>query len=263
MVDLSLFQILTLSGVAFVAGLVDAIAGGGGLLQLPALLAMGIAPHFAFATNKGASVFGALASFRKFLSQGLVDLRWLWRLIAGGLLGSLAGAALLIQVSPQALRPLVLVLLFLSAIAVVALKRPEHEEDVPAVPHATTKATCIATALGAYDGFFGPGTGTFLIVLFSSVLKLSLPKASGNAKAVNLASNIAAVALFSLQGTLLWRVSLPMAVGQILGATLGAKLAIRRGAPLIRLVLLGVVVALIFKLSLDIVKSNELARVTR
>ncbi len=255
MADFSLPLILALSGVAFLAGLVDAIAGGGGLLQMPALLAVGLPPHVALGTNKGASVFGAVASFRKFWSAGLIEKAWLPLLLAGGFFGSLLGAQAQLYVDSNSLKPLVLALLCVAAIAIALLKPSQNNRPASTAANGLAKATAVSVALGAYDGFFGPGTGTFLIVIFSSVFHFSLARASGNAKAVNLASNLAAVGLFSLRGTIVWKVSLPMAIGQIAGATLGARLAVKKGAPLIRAILLLVVFALVMKIGSDLWRS--------
>lgn len=114
------------------------------------------------------------------------------------------------------------------------------------------KAAAIALVLGAYDGFFGPGTGTFLIIAFVAWLHFDLKGASANAKVVNFASNLAAVAIFASQGTILWRVSLPMAAGQLVGGTIGAQLAIKGGNRFIRYVVLAVVVGLVSKLAYDL-----------
>lgn len=249
--EISLPVVAALTAVALLAGLVDAIAGGGGLLTVPALLAAGLPPHFVFGTNKGSAVFGSGAALLRFWRARLVDrrqARWLFPL---GLLGSFAGAALLLAVDPAVLRPLVLVLL-VAAGAVVAFARPVVS---PApVQHGELKAATLALLVGAYDGFFGPGTGTFLIIGFVTLLHLSLRQASANAKVVNFASNLAAVVIFASQGTVLWRLSIPMAAGQFVGGTLGAHLAVRNGDVLVRRVVLAVVVALVAKLAWDLAR---------
>lgn len=241
--------IAALFAVALLAGVVDAIGGGGGLLTVPALLTAGLPPHLVLGTNKGASVFGSGAALWRFTRAGLVDgarARWLFPL---GAVGSLAGAALLLTLDPGVLRPLALVLLLVAGVA-VATARP-REQAAPAT-HPALKAGALALTVGAWDGFFGPGTGTFLIVGFVALLHLGLRSASANAKVVNFASNLAAVALFAWRGTILWEVSLPMAAGQFLGGTLGAHLAVKGGDTLVRRVVLVVVVALVAKLAWDL-----------
>ncbi len=253
MTELSIPTVLALIGVAFAAGMVDAIAGGGGLLQMPALLAAGLPPHFALATNKAASVFGAATSFRRFYQAGLMKHGWLVPLFGSALLGSFLGARLLLYVSNERLKPLILILLTAAALAVFFLKpKAQPTTPSPARVNELGKATLCAFTLGAYDGFFGPGTGTFLILIFVFFFALTLPEASANAKTVNFASNLAAVATFAYSGTVLWKVSLPMAVGQLAGAHLGSRLAIRNGAVLIRRVMMFVVAGLLLKVAYDV-----------
>lgn len=240
---------VVLSGVALVAGAVDAIGGGGGLLTLPALLWAGLPPHLALGTNKGQSVFGSGAALLRYRREGLVDgaqARWTFPL---GLAGSLAGAALVLRIPPERLRPLVLALLAGAAVF-VALRRPGAPARAPAEGRARLWiAGAIAAAIGAYDGFFGPGTGTFLIVAFVALLGDGLARASAEAKVVNFASNLAAVTLFATRGTVAWRVALPMAAGQLAGGWLGAHLAVRRGDALIRRVVVAVALALAARLA--------------
>jgi len=245
-------EILVLSAVALVAGTVDAIGGGGGLLTVPALLWAGLPPHAALGTNKGQSVFGSFAALARFARAGLVDPARAKVTFPLGLAGSLAGAALVLAVPASALRPAVIALLALAALF-VGLRRapPARLEDAPARRGALAIAGAIALAVGAYDGFFGPGTGTFLIVGFVALLGDGLAHASAGAKVVNFASNLAAVALFAAKGTVVWRLALPMAACQLAGGWLGAHLAIKRGDALVRRVVVAVAVAAAAKLAWD------------
>lgn len=252
MADPGLPQIALLSAVALVAGTVDAIAGGGGLVTLPALLAVGLPPHLALGTNKGQSVFGALAALARFSRAGLVDARRARLTFPLGLAGSLAGAALVLAVPPVVLRPLVLALLAAAALF-IGLRRPgpARLEDAPPPRSAPLVAGAAALLIGAYDGFFGPGTGTFLIVAFVALLGDGLAHASASAKVVNFASNLAALALFAARGTVVWRLALPMAAAQLAGGWLGAHLAVRRGDALVRRVVVAVALALAAKVAWD------------
>jgi uncharacterized membrane protein YfcA len=245
-------EIAVLSAVALVAGTVDAIAGGGGLLTVPALLAAGLPPHLALATNKGQSVFGSFAAMVRFARAGLVDARRARIAFPAGLLGSLLGAAAVLVVPPEALRPLVLALLAAAALF-VGLRRPGSVPLAPAPARrgAPAIAAAIALAIGAYDGFFGPGTGTFLIVAFVALLGDGLARASASAKVVNFASNLAALALFASRGVVVWRIALPMAAAQLAGGWIGAHLAVRRGDALVRRVVVIVTLALALKLAWD------------
>lgn len=243
-------MIALLALAALTAGVVDAIAGGGGLITLPALLTAGLPPHVALGTNKGGSVWGAGAALVAFWRAGRVD-RWQARFTFPlGLAGSVAGAQLVLLIAPAALRPIVIGLLIGAAVLLVA-RKPSRMEDGPR--GRPWRAAALALAIGCYDGFFGPGTGTFLIVGFVALCGRSLVHASADAKVVNFASNLAAVGAFAREGTILWAVALPMAAGQLVGGMIGARLAIRGGARLIRIMVLVVSGALVAKLGYDLV----------
>ena len=251
--DLSPLQIALLCVAALTAGLVDAIAGGGGLVSLPALLSTGLPPHVALGTNKGQSVFGAFAALVRFWRAGLVRGNLAAVTFPLGLVGALLGAGLVLLMRPEVLKPVVLALLVVVAVF-LAFRRGPPPGVRPEPPLARMKAlgALIALVIGVYDGFFGPGTGTFLIIAFSGLLGHSLTHASADAKVVNFATNLSAVALFSYRGLVLWHVALPMAAAQFTGAWMGAHLAVRGGDKLVRKVVLGVVVALVLKLGRDL-----------
>jgi hypothetical protein len=250
--EIGLADVAILSLVALAAGTIDAIAGGGGLLTVPAILWAGLPPHLALGTNKGQSVFGSFAALLRFSRAGLVDRDRARITFPLGLAGSLGGAALVIAVPPATLRPIVLVLLALAAVF-VAVRRPGPPPLTGATPRRVRPvvAGAIAIAIGAYDGFFGPGTGTFLIVAFVGLLGDGLASASASAKVVNFASNLAAVALFASSGLVVWRLAIPMAAAQLAGGWLGAHLAVRRGDALVRRVVVLVALALAAKLAWD------------
>ena len=251
--DVSLSALALLVVASFVAGTVDAIAGGGGLITLPALLAAGLPPAVALGTNKGQSVFGSGAALLRFARAGLVDWRVARVTFPAGLLGSLAGAALVLLVPPALLRPVVLGLLVV--VAIVLTFRPAAPAGPRASAHRSLAvAAAIALVIGAYDGFFGPGTGTFLIFAFVIFFGAGMREASADAKVVNFASNLAAVALFASRGLVAWNVALPMAAGQFAGGLAGAHLAVRGGDRLVRWVVLLVVLALVVKLGADLAR---------
>jgi len=241
---------------ALVAGTIDAIAGGGGLLTLPALLALGLPPHLALGTNKGQSVLGSLSALVSFARAGKLDRARARLTFPAGLVGAFAGAGLVLLVDPKTLKPLVLVLLVLAAVVVVFRRAPKAGaiDPRPPVPMERARALAVGIALviGAYDGFFGPGTGTFVILAFVLLLREPMTNATANAKVVNFASNLAAVVLFAWKGTVLWRIALPMAAGQLAGGFLGAHLAVKGGERTIRLGVLLVVVALSCKVAFDV-----------
>ncbi len=247
--DITTFELSALCLAALCAGVVDAIAGGGGLVTLPALLAVGLPAHVALGTNKGQSVFGSAASLLRFARSGKVDFKFARLSFPLAFFGSLAGAQLVLFLRPALLRPIVLVLLVAVA-AFLAFRRPT--EPKPPREGAQVLMALAAFLIAAYDGFFGPGTGTFLIISFVALMGMSLTAGSANAKVVNFASNLAAVALFSLQDKVLWKIALPMAACQFVGSYLGAHLALKGGDRMVRWVVLGVVTVLVLKLLRDL-----------
>lgn len=224
------------------------------MITVPALLAVGMPPHLALGTNKGQAVFGSFAALVNFSRAGLVHRQRAVVAFPLGFVGSLVGAALVLLLDPAILRPLVLGLLI--AVALFMAFRPGVGSSAgeTTLPERTAvlRLAGLAFLIGAYDGFFGPGTGTFLIVGLVTLLSMPMARASANAKVVNFASNLAAMCLFASRGLVLWQVALPMAVAQFAGGFLGAHLAMKGGDILVRRVVLLVVVALVIKIGHDL-----------
>jgi len=254
--------------VALIAGLIDAIAGGGGLLTVPALLVAIADPRLALGTNKGQAVFGSGASLLAYVRAGRVDKARFWPTFLAAGVGSALGARLLLAARPEVIRPVVLVLL-LGVAAFFAWRGKSRPKKVaPDKPEAPRRplavavqnprlvAVAIALVIGAYDGFFGPGTGTFLIVLYTSVFGDDLTRATANAKVANFASNLTAMASFALAGQIDFRLALPMAFAQAVGGVLGARAAVRGGEKLIRITVLAVSLALASRIAYQIVASR-------
>lgn len=247
-------HIAALCVAAAFAGAVDAVGGGGGLVTVPALLAAGLPPHLALGTNKGQSVFGSGAALSRYAHAGLVDREAARFAFPLAIAGSAAGVFLSLAIRPEVLRPIVLVLLVVAGVVVLVV-RPPAERDRQEIPRRRAAVIWAAAALGlgAYDGFFGPGTGTFLILVLVTLLHRPLSRATADAKVVNFGSNVAAVAVFASRGAVLWKVALPMAGAQLVGGFLGAHLAVRRGDRFIRGVVVMVVIALVVKIARDLV----------
>ena len=243
--------VVALVVAAFGSGVVDAIAGGGGLITVPALMAAGLPTHLALGTNKGQSMWGSGAAMITFWRAGRVDRTQALFAFPLGLAGSLLGARLVLSISNDALRPVVIAMLIGAAVLLV-VKKPTRDEETGESRRPI--AAILALVIGAYDGFFGPGTGTFLIVGFVALCGRSLVNASADAKVVNFASNLAAVSMFALDDSVVWEIALPMAAGQLLGAIVGARLAMRGGARIVRAMVLVVSGALIVKLGLDLLR---------
>jgi len=249
--DVDPLVVAMLTVTALLAGTVDAIAGGGGLITLPALLTAGLPPHLALGTNKGQSVWGSGAALVAFWRAGRVDRKLALYSFPLGFVGSLIGAELVLLISPEALKPIVVAML-LGAAVLLVVRKPNRETDDEGDGRPWV-AAALAFGIACYDGFFGPGTGTFLIVGFVALCGRSMLRATADAKVVNFASNLAALAAFAHQGSVLWKLALPMAAGQLVGGVIGARLAIKGGAKLIRLMVLIVSGALVIKLGYDLV----------
>ena len=225
--------LLALAGAGMLAGFVDAIAGGGGLIALPALLAAGVPPITALGTNKVQSVIGTATASLTYWRRGFVSLKALAIAIPCTYAASFAGAFVVKQIDTSILS--VAVPGALIAIALYFLLAPRlSDED----RHARFKWEYFVPVLGAcigfYDGLFGPGTGSFLTMGFVALLGLGVTRAAGNTKILNLASNLGALTLFIPSGDVIWPVAAAMAVGQVIGGYLGALTGIRFGAKLIR-----------------------------
>jgi len=233
--------------------MVDAIAGGGGLVTVPALLLAGLPPHVALGTNKGQSVFGSSAAILRYRMAGFIDGKIATVSIPLGFAGSIAGAALALVLRPEVLRPIVLMLLLVVAALMASGRLRPRGGDASPPANALLIVGAIAIVLGAYDGFFGPGVGTFIIAAIAGFLHRPLERATADAKVLNFASNFAAVVMFASRGAVLWAVALPMATTQVLGGFLGAHLVVRRGERFIRVVVLIVVAALVFWLLKDMI----------
>lgn len=243
---------------ALFAGTVDAIAGGGGLITFPALLAAGLPIHLAYGTNKGGSMWGSGGAMVAFWRAGRVDRKQARFTFPLGLVGSAAGALLALALDESVLRPLAIVMLVGAAVLLV-IKKPAREDDETVDPARARRyrilAAILALAIAGYDGFFGPGTGTFLFVGFVALCGKSTLHAAADAKVVNFASNLGAVIVFASRGAVAWEVALPMAVGQLCGGILGARLALRGGTRLVRIMVLLVSSVLIGKLLIDLVRT--------
>ena len=230
----------------FVAGLVDSIAGGGGLISLPAYLAAGLPPHAALATNKFSSTLGTLGAALRYLGAGRIHLGSAGAAAVGALVGAAAGARLVLLVSEGVVQ--LVVLLIVPAAAAVLLGRDHLLARL--APRGDIRprvgaSLALGSAVGLYDGFFGPGTGTFLTIGFHVVLGLPLLVAAGNARLVNLASNAGALVVFLLQGQVVFPLAWATAAAGVLGNQLGASLALRKGERVVRGFLVVVLVLLL------------------
>ncbi|TAL24412.1 MAG: sulfite exporter TauE/SafE family protein [Frankiales bacterium] len=254
-VDVELEQLLVLCAFAFLAGGLDAIVGGGGLVQLPALLVvLPQAPVVALlGTNKLASVVGTASAAITYNRRISVDRRTAAWMAGSAFVGSAAGALLATRVGSDVLKPVVLVAL-VAVLAYTARTPSLGEVELLRMRARAQRATAVGggALIGFYDGFVGPGTGSFLVFLLVGAVGLSFLHASATAKVVNTSTNAAALALFAWGGHVLWVLGAAMALSNLAGSQVGTRLAIRRGSAWVRRVFLVVVSALVLRLAYDV-----------
>lgn len=224
-----------LCAAGFLAAFVDSIAGGGGLISIPSFLAAGVSPHLALGTNKFCSSCASLTSSLKFIKSKKVDLDFLKYLLPFTLLGAVMGVNTVLKIDEKILQTLVLILVLFVGVYSVFSKSIGVENKFKG----TTKSNIIlgiilAFSLGFYDGFFGPGTGSFLIFGLIKIFGFDFVQAAGNGKLLNFTSNITSLILFAIHGEIYYAIGIPMALFMILGAKFGTSLAINKGSKLIK-----------------------------
>jgi len=246
--------LIILCPLIFFAGFVDAIAGGGGLISLPAYVACGLPFHLALGTNKFSATFAGLTSSIRFIKSGKADVRTAIVAAALALVGSTLGARAVSFVPDIYLKYLLVFVTPVIAFFVLKKKDFGTNESVSDINRSKVYALSVGAGLvlGFYDGFYGPGMGTFLIMFFTMALHYNLVTASGNAKIVNLASNVAALITFIIQGQVVFLVGLPCMVCGIAGGFLGSGMAIKKGARFIRPVFVFVLALIILYILNDL-----------
>ena len=240
-----LVALLVVAG--FFSAFVDSVVGGRGLISLPALLLTGLPPTMALGTNKMASCMGSLTSSLSFLRSGKIDMKLVKYLFWLSLVGAACGVVTVQQIPSQFLRPLVVVLLIGVSIYTIFRKNWGSENTYHGLTRRMFILSCIvAFSIGFYDGFFGPGAGSFFMFAFL-MIGFDFVTAAGNARALNFASNIASVIMFALYSSIAYAYALPMGIAMILGALAGTRLAIRKGAAYVRPLFLSVSAVMIGK----------------
>ena len=233
-----MLTILFLCLVTFTAGVVDSIAGGGGLLKLPAVLLTGITPQQAMGVNKFAGTLGTTAAMLNFARKGLVP----WKLtvlgVPGALLGSAVGGQCIMALDAATAGRILVILLPVAALVTLVpwKSRPAREEFTSREIYGIIPLICFG--VGFYDGFFGPGAGSFYIIALHFCMRMNLIRASALTKVINLASNVGALVVFLVNGQVLFMYALPRAAADILGNLVGSQLAMWKGAKLVRIFLI-------------------------
>ncbi|MEU7058625.1 TSUP family transporter [Streptomyces sp. NPDC046197] len=256
MPDISLTTVVLLCLASLAAGWIDALVGGGGLLLLPSMLLGlpgGTPAAYALGTTKAVGIVGTTGAAVTYVRRAPVDVRTAVRIGLAALAGSCSGAFFAAGMSTEVLKPVIMVVLL--GVAAFVILRPAFG-TAPAPGPVTRRQVLAAIVLaglgiGFYDGFIGPGTGTFLVLALTGVLHLDLVTASATAKIVNCCTNAGALATFAWQGTVLWQLAALMAVFNLAGGTLGARTALKKGSGFVRVVLLTVVFALVANLAYE------------
>ncbi|MGB8455782.1 MAG: TSUP family transporter [Anaerocolumna sp.] len=248
--NITIHTFLIVCPLVFLAGLIDSIAGGGGLIALPAYFLAGLPPHFAIGTNKLSSCVGTAISTFRYCKNKLVD----WQIgipsIVLALIGSTLGANLTLLVNEKYLKYILLFLL--PVVGFYVLRSKSFTDKVNTEPLPRQKVyfiACLASfIIGTYDGFYGPGTGTFLILIYTGLARMDIRIASGNTKLVNLSSNIAALVTFILGGKILFLLGITAAVFSFAGNYIGSGLVLKNGHKIIRPIILTVITLLFIKI---------------
>lgn len=227
--------LLFLMFACFVAAFVDAVAGGGGLISLPAYIIAGFPTHMALGTNKFASMWGTLIASSKFAREKKIDFRLIRYLFPMSFVGALLGVRAVLLIDAQVLAPLVMVMILLVGVYTLFSKTM----GLSNLYDGSSKKSIglgmlLALVLGFYDGFFGPGTGTFLVFGLIKIFKFDFLFANANAKPLNLASNFASLLAFAVSGKILYLYGIPIAIAMMLGGYAGAKASIQNGSKLIK-----------------------------
>ncbi|MFW2438858.1 MAG: TSUP family transporter [Arenicellales bacterium] len=243
--SIELITLLLLTGVF--AGTLDSIAGGGGLIAFPILLSTGINPLQALATNKLQGSFGTTTAALHFLRHGEIDHEGMIFAIVCTFVGAMLGALAVSHIDSRLLMTFIPVLLIANALYFLFSPRVGDVERHRRISMGTF-SVIFGAGLGFYDGFFGPGTGAFFALAFVTMLGFSLKQATAHSKVLNMTSNLAALLFFILGGHVVWSIGLVMGAGQVIGASIGAHLVIKRGTALIRPLLVIVSIALTVKL---------------
>lgn len=235
----------------FLAGMVDAIAGGGGFISLPAYLMAGLPPHAAVATNKFSACMGTFAATARFARKGFIDLKIIAIPLITALLGSWLGAELALMIPEKIFRAVMIFVIPVTAVIVLRSKGLETSK-----PHFSTLKTAVLTsvlafAIGVYDGMYGPGTGTFLMLLFIFVARFSLAEAAGATKAVNLTTNLSALVIYLINGSVLFPLAIEAGAFSVAGNYIGANFFINKGQAVARPAIIIVLVLFMLKVYWD------------
>lgn len=248
--ELHLTHFLLICPLVFLAGLIDAIGGGGGLISLPAYLIAGVPPHMAIATNKLSSSCGTFLATVRFIKNKLIDLTLAIPSIVCAIIGSYIGANLSLLTDERIMEYIMMILLPVVAVIVMNNKIFTNNTSEEFLTHTRKLYVIVALCgliVGLYDGFYGPGTGTFLIIGFTIFAKMSVKQANGQAKIINLTSNITSLTVYLFSGQVIILLGIAGAISNMIGAYIGSGLVMKEGSKIVRPIILIVLVLLFLK----------------
>ena len=248
--EVTLMQFLIVCPLVFLAGLIDSIAGGGGLISLPAFLIAGVPPHMALGTNKMSSVLGTSMATWRFAKNGYIQLKKVIWFIVAALIGSTIGANLTLHVSKRIVEYMMIGVLPVVAFYVLRNKKMGDDTLAHTIPEKKSFLIALAAAfvIGVYDGFYGPGTGTFLILILTGAARYTMKEAAGTTKAINLSSNVAAIITFIINGKVIYPLGLAAGLCSILGNYIGSGMVMTNGQKIVRPLVLVVLTILFVKI---------------
>jgi len=259
LMDLDISVFLIVCPLVFTAGLIDSIAGGGGLISLPAYLMAGIPPQIALGTNKLSSIAGTATASIRYYKNKYVDLMLCLPSIAAALAGSALGSSLALYTSEKIIRWILLVIIPFTAFYVFRNKNLENVSSNLSRARTIIYSAVISFFIGGYDGFSGPGTGTFLILLYNGIAKIDSRIAGGNAKLINFSSNLSALIIFLLNRRVIVPLGLCAALFNMFGAYIGSGLVIKKGTRIIRYTILLILAVIFIKMLWDTAVSHLLS----
>ncbi|MBU3142395.1 TSUP family transporter [Clostridium sp. CF012] len=250
-----MITIILLCMAGFLAAFVDSIAGGGGLISVPAFMLAGLPPHMVLGTNKFSATAGSFTSSLGFIKSGKANFKLLKYLIPFTFIGSMLGVKAVLNIDQKFLNTLVLILIMFIGIYTLFSKSLGLQDNYKGLTKKNVLGgVALAFSLGFYDGFFGPGTGSFLVFGFINIFGFNFVSSSANARILNFVSNVTALILFAISGKINYMIGIPVAIFMILGAKLGTHVALSKGSKLIKPIFVTMSLAVALKMLINIIQ---------
>lgn len=252
--QIEFWQFLIVCPLVFLGGFVDAIAGGGGLISLPSYMIAGLPVHYSIATNKLSSAMGTTIATARYAKKGFIPLKQALFCIGCAFIGSACGARLALLISDHYFKIIMLVILPITAYYVTKDKTLKDSENTLSTKKTIVLSMLVALVIGAYDGFYGPGTGTFLLLFLTGVAQMKLNEANGITKVINLSTNIASLVVYLINGKVIILLGLVAGCFGIVGNYLGTKMFVKNGAKIVKPIMITVLVIFFIKIITELVK---------